>query len=298
MSSWPATASTKPGTTRAMKALPVSKADLTSFLKDLQSKKYNGTALPRSSSSPRSPAKARLSPRPPHATDCFALHRNHAERRETLDIPFVDLYSASRRLYQQDKQAAYTINGIHLTAEGYAKLAPPSSRSSSSPLPDEAPLDAIRTEVLEKNQTFFDWYRTVNSFYIHGDRKNPYGTVNFPLERQKLLQMTASRDQRIWSAARGETLPSRDRRLLHRPDPRHPARQTRRHLARPLSRRRTSPIRGRRGLSSRTLRLRARLPRTPQPCRHQLRRRGPSLGRDHALLPARPSRASGPTTRS
>ena len=77
-----------------------------------------------------------------------------------------------------------------------------------APLPDGAPLDAIRTEVLEKNDTFFDWYRTVNSFYIHGDRKNPYGTVNFPLERKKLLQMTSIRDQRIWKAARGETLPA------------------------------------------------------------------------------------------
>jgi hypothetical protein len=62
--------------------------------------------------------------------------------------------------------------------------------------------------VLGKNDTFFDWYRTVNSFYIHGDRKNPYGSVNFPLERKKLLQMTSLRDQRVWSAARGDKLPA------------------------------------------------------------------------------------------
>ena len=105
-------------------------------------------------------------------------------------IPFIDLYNASQKLYQQDKDTSYTINGIHLTAEGYVKLAPSILPDSLfAPLPKNALLEKIRHEVLEKNDTFFDWYRTVNSFYIHGDRRNPYGTVNFPLERKKLLQM-------------------------------------------------------------------------------------------------------------
>lgn len=185
-------------------------ADLASFLEGLQSKNYNGASAPKivlysppaceGTTVPDTPARNRL----------LSLYTNTMQRvADSLGIPCVDLYSASRRVYQQDKEATYTINGVHLTAKGYVKLAPAILPDRLfAPLPDAAPLDTIRTEVLEKNDTFFDWYRTVNSFYIHGDRKNPYGTVNFPLERSKLLQMTSLRDQRIWKASRGEDLPA------------------------------------------------------------------------------------------
>jgi glucose/arabinose dehydrogenase/azurin len=185
-------------------------ADLASFLEGLQSKNYNGASAPKivlysplaceGTTVPDTPARNRL----------LSLYTNTMQRvADSLGIPCVDLYSASRKVYQQDKEATYTINGVHLTAKGYVKLAPAILPDRLfAPLPDAAPLDTIRIEVLEKNDTFFDWYRTVNSFYIHGDRKNPYGTVNFPLERSKLLQMTSLRDQRIWKASRGEDLPA------------------------------------------------------------------------------------------
>ena len=184
--------------------------DLTSFLMKLKSNNYNGSSSPKivlytplaceGSTVPDAPARNRL----------LSLYKDTMQRiANSLGIPCVDLYSASRRVYQKNEEAPCTINGVHLTSEGYVKLAPAIlSEQLFLPLPDGAPLTAIRTEVLEKNNTFFDWYRTVNSFYIHGDRKNPYGTVNFPLERKKLLQMCGLRDQRIWRAARGENLPS------------------------------------------------------------------------------------------
>ncbi len=184
--------------------------DLTSFLKDLQSKQYNGTSTPKIVL--YSPLACEGTTVPDTSTRNDLLQRYTETMRkvtQTLGIPFIDLHTASQQLYQQEKTAKNTINGIHLAAEGYARLAPDIlTNALFAPLPAKAPLNAIRTEVLEKNQTFFDWYRTVNSFYIHGDRKNPYGTVNFPLERQKLLEMTHIRDQRIWRAARGETLPT------------------------------------------------------------------------------------------
>jgi len=185
--------------------------DLANFLKELQTKNYNGTSAPKialysplaceGTTVPNSLARNRL----------LLLYTNTMQRvADSLGIPCVDLYSASQKVYQQNKETSHTINGIHLTAEGYVKLAPAILTDRLfAPLPDEAPLDTIRTEVLEKNNTFFDWYRTVNSFYIHGDRKNPYGTVNFPLERKKLLQMTGIRDQRIWKASRGGELPAK-----------------------------------------------------------------------------------------
>lgn len=184
--------------------------DLTNFLKDLQSKQYNGTSTPKIVLFSPLACEGATVPDTPTRNDLLQRYtETMRDVAQTLNIPFVDLHTASQRLYQQDKPSTYTINGIHLTAEGYAKLAPDIlTNALFAPLPANAPLEAIQNEVLEKNKTFFDWYRTVNSFYIHGDRKNPYGTVNFPLERQKLLEMTHLRDQRLWRAARGESLPT------------------------------------------------------------------------------------------
>lgn len=185
--------------------------DLREFLTSLQSKKYNGSTAPKIVLYSPLFCHGSVVPETPTRNHLLGLYTKTMQSvARSLKISFVDLYHASRRLLVQDnEETPYTINGIHLTAEGYLKLAPAILSSQLfAPLPDEAPLDAIRTEVLEKNETFFDWYRTVNSFYIHGDRKNPYGTVNFPLERKKLLQMTSIRDQRIWKAARGQQLPA------------------------------------------------------------------------------------------
>ncbi|MEM7383725.1 MAG: PVC-type heme-binding CxxCH protein [Verrucomicrobiota bacterium] len=185
------------------------KGDLVSLLKDLKGKKYNGRSSPRIVL--YSPLACEGTTVPDTASRNRLLQRytkTMENAAASIGIPFVDLYTASQALYARNRNATHTINGIHLTADGYTELAPsilPDHLFAT--LPNGAPLDAIRAEVLEKNDTFFDWYRTVNSFYIHGDRKRPYGTVNFPLERRKLLEMTRIRDQRIWKAARGETLP-------------------------------------------------------------------------------------------
>jgi len=184
--------------------------DLTSFLKDLQRETYNGTSAPKLVL--YSPLACEGTTVPDTATRNQLLLRYtqtmHNVAR-SLGIPFVDLYAASQHLYKQDNASRNTINGVHLTAEGYVRLAPAIlTEQLFAPLPERSPLKALRGAVLEKNATFFDWYRTVNSFYIHGDRKNPYGMVNFPRERQKLLEMTRLRDQCIWRTARGETLPT------------------------------------------------------------------------------------------
>ncbi len=182
--------------------------DLASFLKELRSNNYNGDSPPKIILYSPLACEGSIVPDTPARNRLLSLYTDTMHRvAGSLGVPCVDLYSASQSLYQQEKEAACTINGVHLTAGGYLKLAPAIlPQKLFAALPDDASLEAIRTEVLEKNDTFFDWYRTVNSFYIHGDRKNPYGTVNFPLERKKLLQMSSLRDQRIWSAARGENL--------------------------------------------------------------------------------------------
>ncbi|HIE60955.1 MAG TPA: DUF2200 family protein, partial [Microbacterium sp.] len=79
-------------------------ADLASFLEELQSKNYNGASAPKivlysplaceGTTVPDTPARNRL----------LSLYTNTMQRvADSLGIPCVDLYSASRRVYQQDK---------------------------------------------------------------------------------------------------------------------------------------------------------------------------------------------------
>jgi len=180
-------------------------ADLESFIKELQSKKYNGETTPKILLYSPIACEGDIVPNTSERNRLLSLYSSTMKNiARSNEIYFIDLYSASQNLFNQNSKNRYTINGIHLTAEGYNKLTDSFfPENLFSPLPQNAPLESIRAEVIEKNDTFFDWYRTVNSFYIHGDRRNPYGTVNFPLERKKLLQMTSIRDQRIWKAARG-----------------------------------------------------------------------------------------------
>ncbi|MEC7224490.1 MAG: SGNH/GDSL hydrolase family protein, partial [Verrucomicrobiota bacterium] len=187
------------------------KADLESFIKELRSKKYNGETTPKILLYSPIACEGDIVPNTSERNRLLSLYSNAMKNiAESNEIYFIDLYSASQNLFNQNTKNRYTINGIHLTAEGYKKLTDSFfPESLFSPLSQNAPLESIRAEVIEKNDTFFDWYRTVNSFYIHGDRRNPYGTVNFPLERKKLLQMTSIRDQRIWKAARGLELSSK-----------------------------------------------------------------------------------------
>ncbi len=186
------------------------KDDLSKFLKGLQEHQYNGESAPEIVLYSPIACEADFVPDTPLRNRLLQLYAGTmGEVADSLDIHFVDLFASSRELFKASTEPTLTINGVHLSEEGYAYLLPAIlSDILFAPLPDNPPLDAIRVAVLEKNDTFFDWYRTVNSFYIHGDRKNPYGTVNFPLERKKLLQMTAVRDRRIWAAARGEELPA------------------------------------------------------------------------------------------
>jgi glucose/arabinose dehydrogenase len=72
---------------------------------------------------------------------------------------------------------------------------------------DQARLAAVRREVNEKNLQFFYDHRAVNGYYIYGDRKAPFGIINFPAEFAKLRKMIAVRDERIWQVAAGQAVP-------------------------------------------------------------------------------------------
>jgi glucose/arabinose dehydrogenase/lysophospholipase L1-like esterase len=125
-------------------------------------------------------------------------------------VPFVDLYNLTLKANARVKP--FTHNGIHLSEQGDSQIAIGLDGLLFGDLPkssdNETLLAKIKREVQEKNLQHWYDYRAVNGYYIYGDRKKPFGTVNFPAEFVKLRKMVAARDERVWKVARGEEVPA------------------------------------------------------------------------------------------
>lgn len=122
---------------------------------------------------------------------------------------FIDVFNPTHTAMQAGSKAKpLTFNGVHLTKDGYKLFAKHLYRGMF----DETPGDInpkVNQAVKDKNDHFFQRYRTLNAYYIYGGRKKPYGVVNFPRELEKLDQMIQNRDQKIWDLAAGKDVPQK-----------------------------------------------------------------------------------------
>ncbi len=152
--------------------------------------------------------------------DTEALNKNlslYTEAREQVadeaDVTFVDLFAGSQVHYNFSDEPL-TINGVHLSNAGYAALARvidsqlfQNSDKQVTPDYHQNENKILLAAVNEKNLQHWYDYRAVNGYYIYGGRKEPFGVVNFPAEFEKLRNMVAVRDERIWKIAAGESVP-------------------------------------------------------------------------------------------
>ncbi len=123
---------------------------------------------------------------------------------------FVDLFSPTMQLFQSSSQR-YTINGIHLNASGYQKLA---EIISSGLLGRSAPADEKTSDlyaaVQDKNWHWHNRYRATDGNDIWGGRSVLTffgGQSNADVLKHELVMldvMTANRDKAIWAAAEGK----------------------------------------------------------------------------------------------
>ena len=189
------------------------KNDLEKFIKVSTTTKYNGKEAPR---------LVLLSPiaqedlKNPHIIDGKKNNENiklyanaMAELANKHGVVFVDLFTPSKQLYEAASHPL-TINGIHLSDEGYQQLAPKLDQALFGPVPatSTADMKALYAAVQEKNIQFYYDYRAVNGCYIYGGRKAPFGIVNFPAEMAKLRKMIKIREERIWQIAQGKSVPA------------------------------------------------------------------------------------------
>ena len=140
------------------------------------------------------------------ATYTEATKKAAAETNAT----FVDLFSPTLRLFEGSSEQL-TINGIHLNADGYQKLAGIMSQSLMGQ--DAAGDDKLRDvyqAVKDKNWHWHNRYRATDGNDVWGSRSKLTfvdGQSNADVLKHELVMldvMTANRDKAIWAAAEGK----------------------------------------------------------------------------------------------
>jgi len=197
-----------------LEGLDAFKSELDKFITSTLASKYNGETAPRLaliSPIAHEDLGQRTLPSGEKNNQNIALYTEAmAEVAARHDVPFVDLFEPSKKLYAESDQPL-TINGVHLSDYGYLQVAPflVNGLFGAGPAAQSQPdFDKLREEVNAKNLQFFYDHRATNGFYIYGGRKKPFGVVNFPPEFAKLRAMIARHDQRIWAVAQGKQVPA------------------------------------------------------------------------------------------
>ncbi len=122
---------------------------------------------------------------PPPLPDLAQANRNLSSLRDALqkfalsqNAYFVDWFEAMGGLPKPGPVAKpLTENGVHYTAAGYEKLASTllASLGLKAPPVAQAEMQALRSEVMRKDELFFNRWRPQNETYLFGFRKHEQG---------------------------------------------------------------------------------------------------------------------------
>jgi glucose/arabinose dehydrogenase/lysophospholipase L1-like esterase len=149
-----------------------------------------------------------------------------AEVAEGRNVPFIDLFTASRKRYAQCTEPL-TVNGVHLNENGNKLIAKEIDEALFGPAApvDEEALEKLRRAVADKNFHWYQRYRVVDGYNVYGGRSSLRYKPNVPVREQSndkrykegisnrevmdremevLDVMTANRDRRIWALAEGK----------------------------------------------------------------------------------------------
>ncbi len=143
-----------------------------------------------------------------------------------------DLLPRSVQSFPRTKSKSLTINGVHLSDEGYKALAPAMFAEvfgEKAPAMDSTGFENLRAAINDKNNVWFSRYRTMDGYNVFGGRskeayapgkrqiqdRNPEPPYisNFQVMQREMSQrdvMTANRDKRVWAAAQGTELAVKD----------------------------------------------------------------------------------------
>ena len=140
-------------------------------------------------------------------------------------VPFVDLFHPTQALYQAADKPL-TLNGVHLLEHGNRALAEVIDRALFGPrgtaslaaggtaslaaggTVDRRQLERLREAILDRNYHWFSRYRVVDGYNVYGGRSGLawHGQSNADVMRREMEAfdvMTANRDRRVWTVAKG-----------------------------------------------------------------------------------------------
>ena len=198
------------------------KENVADFIAHTLAQKYNGKTAPRLVLFSPIAHENLDDPNLPDGNENNARLRVYteamAEVAATHNVPFVDLFTPSQRLYEESSEPL-TINGIHLNERGDQRLVQAVQLALfGNALKYEAePIERLRQAVLDKNFYWYNRYRVVDGYSTYGDRaflkfsEGPGGygdgLSNYSVGQRELEMLdvkTSNRDKVIWAAAQGE----------------------------------------------------------------------------------------------
>ena len=188
-----------------LEAIDSFKARLTTWLIDLKTSAFNGETGPRivlvspiaNENVENIPAADLNNER--LGAYVAAMKEVAAEQK----VGFADVFSATEAALN-DANTELTINGAHLTDEGYHVFADALfSETFGTSAPD--PNEELREVVIDKDRQFFRRYRPLNTFYYTGGRSKAYGYLDFLPAMRNYEILTENREARAWAIAKGGT---------------------------------------------------------------------------------------------
>lgn len=129
-----------------------------------------------------------------------------AEVARLRHLAYIDLFTETHALFQQQSGLHYTVNGAHQNDAGdreiarildHAFFATPHPERLGSPA-----YEKLRAAVNDKSWVHLQDYRMLNGWYVYGGR-NTLDRETFPREFVKIRNMAAVRDGVVWSLAQG-----------------------------------------------------------------------------------------------
>jgi putative heme-binding domain-containing protein len=180
---------------------------LAEYLARLKSKSYNGRAASRivlvsPIANENIPGVAAADLNNDRIEKYAAVLREVAREQQ---VGFVDVFRPTHEALRSPG-SDLTVNGVHLTEEGYTVFANALYKGLFGADPPEMN-EALRQAVIDKDRQFFRRYRPLNTFYYTGGRNDAYGYLDFLPAMRNFDLLTANRDQRIWNLAQGKPVP-------------------------------------------------------------------------------------------
>ncbi len=182
------------------------KESLTKYLQTLKSKAFNGKTTPRivlvspTANEDIDGVPAAILNNANILIYVEAMQQVAAEQ----NVGFANVYNDTLRA-STDPHSNITLNGVHLTEDGYETFARSLYRRTFGE--DASAINEdLRANVIDKNRQYFRRYRPLNTFYYTGGRKASYGYLDFLPAMKNFDVMTANRDQRSWDLSTGKSV--------------------------------------------------------------------------------------------